>query len=87
MSVKDALLEVQRGFALSDDVSLTQLRSSRWLGRLNKAHKLRLMSRNKTVGVVVEATVWEAPLKPPAGEACEHEAKGSASASLRLPWG
>lgn len=59
MSVKDALLEVQRGFALSDDVSLTQLRSSQWLERLNKAHKLRLMWRNKAVGVVVEPSVWE----------------------------
>ena len=60
MSVKDALLEVQRGFALSDDVSLTQLRSSKWLGRLSQAHKLRLMWRNKAIGVVVEPAVWEA---------------------------
>ena len=60
MSVKEALLEVQRGFALSEDVSLTQMRSSEWVGRLNKAHKLRVMSRNRAIGVVVEPAIWEA---------------------------
>jgi hypothetical protein len=49
-----------RGFALADDVSLSELRSPAWVERLKTAHKLRLMSRNKTVGVVVDAAMWEA---------------------------
>ena len=60
MSRTDALLELHRGFRLGDDVSLTELRSSTWLSRLETAHKLRLLGRNKVVGVVVDVAVWDA---------------------------
>lgn len=60
MSARDALLEVGRGFGLADDVSLSELRSSAWLERLRKVHKMRLMSRSQTVGVVVDPAVWQA---------------------------
>ncbi|MDA8347043.1 MAG: hypothetical protein M0Z66_16495 [Thermaerobacter sp.] len=60
VSTLDALLEVQRGFALrEDDVSLTELRSSAWIEKLARSKKLRLLARNQTVGVVVDPAVWE----------------------------
>lgn len=59
MSVPDVLLEVQRGFSLTADVSLTELRSASWLDRLQKFHKIRLLHRNRTVGVVVDAELWQ----------------------------
>ena len=36
------------------------MRSPEWLGRLNKAHKLRLMWRDNAIGGGVEPQVWEA---------------------------
>ncbi len=59
LSVPDVLLEVQQGFRLAADVSLTELRSSRWLDRLRRFHKVRLLHRNQTVGVVVDAELWQ----------------------------
>lgn len=60
MSSVDALLEVQRGFDLDDDLSLTDLRSPGWLQKLHQTGKLRILQRNKTVGVLVEPAVWGA---------------------------
>lgn len=60
VSVHDVLLEVERGFSLTGDVSLTELRSSRWIDRLHKLHKMRLLHRNRTVGVLVDPELWQA---------------------------
>ena len=46
------------GFGLDDQVSLTELRQSRWLQRLRQAGKLRLVDRNEPVGVIVSAELW-----------------------------
>ena len=64
---KDALMEVGRGFGPSDDVSLTELRSSGWLARLHTVHKMRVMSRNQTVGGAVGRSSWA---RTPAGVGC-----------------
>jgi hypothetical protein len=89
ISTLDALLEVQRGFALrDDDISLTDLRSSAWLDKLAKSKKLRLLSRNQTVGVVVDPAVWEV-LETVTDDLLEDllidQAWGSRSTHERLP--
>ena len=58
MGAREALIAVSRGFGLADDVSLSELRSSTWLARLKKSHKVRLLSRNQTIGVVVDPEIW-----------------------------
>lgn len=58
MGAKETLLALSRGFGLADDVSLSELRSSTWLARLKKSHKVRLLSRSRTIGVVVEPEIW-----------------------------
>ena len=59
MATREALLEVSRGFGLADDVSLSALRSSQWRSRLRQSHKVRLLSRNQTIGVIVDPAVWQ----------------------------
>lgn len=60
MSVQDARVELSRGFGLSDQVSLTELRGSGWRRRLAERHKLRLVDRHEPIGVLVSADLWEA---------------------------
>lgn len=62
MSSVDALLEVQRGFDLDDDLSLTDLRSPGWLQKLHQTGKLRILQRNKTVGVLGDSVIAAAIL-------------------------
>lgn len=58
MSRAETLDKLLGGFGLDDQVSLTELRQSRWLQRLRRSGKLRLVERNQPVAVIVTAEVW-----------------------------
>jgi PHD/YefM family antitoxin component YafN of YafNO toxin-antitoxin module len=60
MSAGEAIRELRRGFALRDQVSLSELRGTGWRERLARARKLRLVDRNEPVGVLVSPELWEA---------------------------
>lgn len=60
MSLSEAVEVLRHGFALRDQVSLSELRSARWREHLARVRKLRVMDRNEPVAVLVSPELWEA---------------------------
>ena len=60
MAVEEAMREVDRGFRLEDQLTLTKMRRSSWVGLLERRGKLRLSDHTSTIGVVVTPSLWHA---------------------------
>lgn len=59
MSTEEVVRELERGFELDADVTVTELRTSAWMNHLEEKGKLRIRRHDNAIGVVMTPRLWE----------------------------